>query len=120
MDNPVSEVIRRGVVVGLANHTILIDRHGGERPIEDSAAPIKDSDGRLLGVILVFHDVTVQRNAERELRKPTVARTNSWRLSLMSCETRWLRFETPWRSSSRSPQPMAERSTTPMPRWIVN
>ena len=68
VDNPVEEVIRRGRVVGLANHTVLIDRNGGERPIEDSAAPIKDGEGALLGVILVFHDVTVQRHAERELR----------------------------------------------------
>lgn len=67
-DDPVSEVIQRGHTVGLANHTVLIDRHGGERPIEDSAAPIKDEEGKLLGVILVFHDVTQQRYAERELR----------------------------------------------------
>ena len=68
VDNPVSAVIRQGKIVGLANHTILIDRNGRERPIEDTAAPINDQQGRLVGVILVFHDVTQQRQAERELR----------------------------------------------------
>ena len=67
VDNPVSEVIRRGMVVGLANHTLLIHRDGSKRPIEDSAAPILNRGGELLGVILVFHDVTEQRTAEREL-----------------------------------------------------
>lgn len=69
VENPVAEVIRRGTIVGLANHTVLIDRHGHERPIEDSAAPIRDERGGLLGVILVFHDVTPQRQAARELRE---------------------------------------------------
>lgn len=68
VDNPVSEVIKHGAVVGLANHTILLHPDGSERPIEDSAAPIKDECGKILGVILVFHDVTQQRLAERELR----------------------------------------------------
>jgi len=41
VENPVTKVLREGVVVGLANHTVLIDRHGVERPIDDSAAPIR-------------------------------------------------------------------------------
>ncbi len=69
VSDPVAEVLQRGQVVGMANHTILVDRHGHERPIEDSAAPIKDGEGRVLGVIVVFHDVTRQRQAERELRE---------------------------------------------------
>ena len=46
-----------GVVVGLANHTLLIAADGSERPIDDSGAPIRNRDGRIVGVVLVFRDV---------------------------------------------------------------
>jgi PAS domain-containing protein len=58
VENPVTRAIREGAVVGLANHTVLIARDGSEWPIDDSAAPILDGDGRLLGVVVVFHDIT--------------------------------------------------------------
>ncbi|MEX2496740.1 MAG: ATP-binding protein [Woeseia sp.] len=67
--NPVAEVVQRGVIVGLANHTILVRKDGTETPIEDSAAPIRGEDGRMIGVVLVFHDVTQRRTLERELRE---------------------------------------------------
>jgi PAS domain S-box-containing protein len=57
-ENPVSKVLREGVVVGLANHTVLIARDGTEYQIADSAAPIKDSDNAVSGVVLVFRNVT--------------------------------------------------------------
>ena len=60
---------REGTIVGLANHTVLIAKDGREIPIEDSGAPIKDTDGRMVGVITVFHDVTERRRAEREREK---------------------------------------------------
>ena len=63
------EARHAGVVVGLANHTILVARYGTERPIEDSAAPIKDSHGAVQGCILVFHDVTEKRRSLRALRQ---------------------------------------------------
>jgi PAS domain S-box-containing protein len=66
--NPVEKVLREGVIVGLANHTVLVARDGAERPIDDSAAPIRDSAGRLIGVVLIFRDVTEQRRAEQGLR----------------------------------------------------
>jgi PAS domain S-box-containing protein len=66
-ENPVERVLRDGVVVGLANHTLLIARDGTERPIADSAAPIR-SGGRTLGAVLVFRDVSVERAAEDALR----------------------------------------------------
>ncbi len=66
--NPVEKVLREGIVVGLANHTVLIARDGTERPIDDSAAPIRDAQGHTLGVVLVFHDVTERRAAENALR----------------------------------------------------
>jgi light-regulated signal transduction histidine kinase (bacteriophytochrome) len=55
--------------VGLANHTVLIRRDGGICPIDDSAAPIRDKQGRLLGIILVFRDITARRQAEDTLRE---------------------------------------------------
>ena len=64
VENPVTRVLREGVVVGLANRTLLRARDGRERPIDDSGAPIRDADGRLLGVVLVFRDVTERRQAE--------------------------------------------------------
>lgn len=67
--NPVTKVLQDGVVVGLANHTLLIARDGTERPIHDSAAPILDDKGGIVGVILVFRDITQQRNLEEELIK---------------------------------------------------
>ncbi len=68
VENPVERVIRENVVVGLANHTVLRSRHGREVPIEDSAAPIRNDAGKVIGVILVFHDVTEKRAGERLLR----------------------------------------------------
>jgi PAS domain S-box-containing protein len=63
-ENPVGKVLRDGIIVGLANHTILIARDGTVRPIDDSAAPIKDDQGRIIGVVLVFRDVTDRRRLE--------------------------------------------------------
>jgi PAS domain S-box-containing protein len=64
VENPVTRVLREGTVVGLANHTLLTARDGVERPIDDSGAPIHDSQERLLGVVLVFRDITERRRAE--------------------------------------------------------
>ena len=65
-DNPVQRVLKDGVVIGLANHTLLIAADGTERPIDDSAAPIRHRDGRIAGTVLVFRDVTDRRQAENE------------------------------------------------------
>jgi PAS domain S-box-containing protein len=67
VENPVVKAIRDGAIVGLANHTVLIARDGGEWPIDDSAAPILDAAGHIVGVVLVFHDVSNRRKAEHEL-----------------------------------------------------
>ncbi len=69
VDNPVSRVLQQGVIVGLANHTVLVRRDGTEVPIDDSAAPIFEGRGELTGVVLVFRDVTGSRRAERQLRE---------------------------------------------------
>ena len=64
VENPITRVLREGTVVGLANQTLLLSRDGVERPIDDSAAPIYDAQGQLLGVVLVFRDVTERQRAE--------------------------------------------------------
>jgi len=69
VENPIRRVLREGVVVGLANHTILLSRSGREVPIADSGAPIRDDHGRLSGVVLVFRDITAQRAAELAVRR---------------------------------------------------
>jgi diguanylate cyclase (GGDEF)-like protein/PAS domain S-box-containing protein len=66
-ENPVNTCLAQGKTVGLANHTVLISRTGEEYGIEDSAAPIRDKNGDLLGVVLVFHDVTEQRRLSGEV-----------------------------------------------------
>jgi len=68
IDNPVKKVLQNGLTVGLANHTVLKDRHGIERYISDTASPILDSAGKVSGVVLVFQDVTTQKIAEIAVR----------------------------------------------------
>jgi PAS domain S-box-containing protein len=68
VENPVTRVLREGIVVGLANHTVLIAKDGTERPVDDSAAPIRDPKGNVAGVVMVFRDVTERRRAEAALR----------------------------------------------------
>src|SRR5437667_5791987 len=68
VENPATRALREGLVVGLANHTLLIAKDGTERAIDDSAAPIRNANGEVAGVVLVFRDVTDRRKAERELR----------------------------------------------------
>ena len=67
VESPVDKVLREGIIVGLANHTVLIARNGREYAIEDSAAPIRARDGRILGVVLVFHDVSEKRKLTHQL-----------------------------------------------------
>ncbi len=66
---PVAKVLATGEIQELANHTVLIARDGTEHPIADSAAPIRDFDGRVSGVVLVFRDVTVERRTEQLIRE---------------------------------------------------
>lgn len=69
IENPVQKVIDSGEIVELSNHTILIGKDGTERNISDSAAPIKDNEGNIRGVVLVFSDVTETYKARELLRK---------------------------------------------------
>ena len=67
--SPVDQVLARGRIIGLANHTALIARDGSERSIADSGAPIRQGDGNIIGVVLVFRDVSTQRRLEAELQR---------------------------------------------------
>jgi PAS domain S-box-containing protein len=69
VENPVHKVMETGQVVGLANHTVLRRPDGSLLPIEDSAAPIRDDRGELVGVVLVFRDATEERRSQEVLRR---------------------------------------------------
>ena len=67
VENPVTKALREGQVVGLANHSLLISRDGKEIAIDDSAAPIKDASGGIMGVVLIFRNISEKRVAEKRL-----------------------------------------------------
>jgi len=68
VEDPVARVLKDGMVVGLANHTVLLRKDGADIPIDDSGAPIKDKDGWTTGVVLVFRGISERRQAEEALR----------------------------------------------------
>ncbi len=96
-ENPVQKVLEAGKVVGLANHTVLVARDGSRRPIADSAAPIRGRDGEVLGVVLVFRDVTEERVAQQLLRESEerlrrsqeLAHLGGWELDIPGKRLTW-------------------------------
>src|SRR6202012_3821498 len=64
VENPVAHALRTGAVAGLANHTVLVSRDGRRIPIDDSASPIRDAGGTIIGGVLVFRDISQRRKAE--------------------------------------------------------
>lgn len=97
VQSPIEKVIALGKIVGLANHTILIRKDGREIPIDDSGAPIKDAQGNILGVVLVFRDITERKETERQLleseaslkRSQEIAHLGSWELDLRTNTLSW-------------------------------
>lgn len=67
VESPVDKVLRLGIVVGLANHTLLIRKDGSEIPIDDSGAPIRDSEQKIRGVVLIFRDFSEHKTTARNL-----------------------------------------------------
>ncbi|UCC13931.1 MAG: PAS domain S-box protein [Gammaproteobacteria bacterium] len=67
MEDPVTVCLREGCVTELGQHTILVDRDGAQIAIQDSAAPIRDHHGRVMGSVMVFHDVNKERSLRRQL-----------------------------------------------------
>jgi PAS domain S-box-containing protein len=69
VESPAARALREGVIIGLANHTILIAKDGTVHPIDDSGAPIRSATGELIGTVMVFRDVAERRRAEIELQE---------------------------------------------------
>ncbi|MEI8347129.1 MAG: PAS domain S-box protein, partial [Pseudomonadota bacterium] len=67
-ESPVDKVLQSGEIYELANHTALIAKDGTERIIADSGAPIRDADNAIVGVVLVFRDITEKKKIEENLR----------------------------------------------------
>ena len=95
--DPVQTVLLHGKMVALANHTVLLSRGGHEYQIADSAAPINDASGNILGVVLVFSDVTEKYRVEEALARTTdllnsaseIAKFGGWELDLASMNLSW-------------------------------
>ncbi|SHK00693.1 HD domain-containing phosphohydrolase [Desulforamulus aeronauticus] len=68
IENPIQKVLETGRIVGLANHTELINRHGQCLPIADNAAPIKTKDGQTNGVVMVFRDVSSEKEHSKQIK----------------------------------------------------
>lgn len=93
VQSPVVKVLTEGIIVGLANHTLLVRKDGSEVPIDDSGAPIYDAEGNIRGVILVFRDFSSYKKAENVLReaKATAETANAAKdhfLAMLSHELR--------------------------------
>jgi two-component system cell cycle sensor histidine kinase/response regulator CckA len=67
VESPADRVLRDGAIAGPGNHALLVTAGGSEVPIDDSGAPIRDSAGKITGVVVVFRDVSARRQAEREI-----------------------------------------------------
>ena len=67
IENPILHALRTGEIVGLENHTVLISKNGARFIVDDSASPIRDASGNMLGGVLVFRDVSERRRTERQL-----------------------------------------------------
>lgn len=68
VENPIQKVLDSGRIIGLANHTVLLTRNGRKLPIADSAAPIKTGDGKIFGVVMVFRDVSKEKEHNNQIK----------------------------------------------------
>lgn len=95
VENPVDAIIKTGMIDGLANHTMLISKDGTEYQIADSGAPIKDDQNNILGVVLVFRDITRKYILEEEIYKndkqlrksQEIGKLGSWTFDLETGKT---------------------------------
>lgn len=66
VESPVTEVLQKGFITGIKDHTILITKNGRQIPIDDTSSPIKDDKNNINGIVLIFQDITERKNAEKE------------------------------------------------------
>lgn len=66
VESPVIEVLQKGSITGMQDHTILITKNGTHVPIDDTSAPIKDDKDNINGIVLIFQDITQRKKAEKE------------------------------------------------------
>jgi two-component system cell cycle sensor histidine kinase/response regulator CckA len=64
VENPIIQALRTGTIVGMANHTVLVSRDGRRIPVDDSASPIRDANGNVIGGVLVFRDISERKKSE--------------------------------------------------------
>ncbi|QJR35947.1 PAS domain-containing protein [Gemmatimonas groenlandica] len=93
VESPAMRALNEGVVVGLANHTVLIAKDGTERPIDDSAAPIRGKDGAIVGCVLVFRDIS-ERHAIEAARRDAQEQIAA---TLESVTDGFIRYDRAWR-----------------------
>ncbi len=93
VENPALRALKDGVIVGLANHTILIAKDGTEWPIDDSAAPIRSEGGEIVGCVLVFRDISERHRGEAEQR----AAQEQIATTLESVTDGFMRYDHDWR-----------------------
>ena len=95
IQNPVEQVLATGNIIGLANHTLLIAKNGQESPISDSGSPIRDSAGKITGVVLVLRDVTQEYRIQLEQKRnsETIKHLNETLQELLSDRTQKLEEE---------------------------
>ena len=95
--DPVQDVLAKGKIRGLANHTVLVARDGSERQIADSASPIQDDNGQVVGVVLVFQDVTEQYRQQEALQEKeallehsqAIAHVGTWVFNVNENHLKW-------------------------------
>jgi PAS domain S-box-containing protein len=95
--NPALRALAEGVIVGLANDKVLISKDYTEQPVEDSAAPIRDNEGSVIGSVLIFRSVTEQRRSERAIRKNKeilelvhkIGKIGHWEWNSVTDENNW-------------------------------
>ena len=95
--SPVSRILESGLKLGIHNSTNLVRKNGTEVPIDNSGAPIRDKDGNIIGVVLIFRDITERIKTERLLeenkahleRSQEIAHLGSWELDLINDRLTW-------------------------------
>ena len=70
-ENPVTKVIREGVFYGLEDKTALITRYGVKIPVDVIGSPVKDKDGNIIGIVVIFYDILERKRIEEKLKKAT-------------------------------------------------